>query len=121
MNTPIHVVVPPVDNQGPWESRKVWQNVAEAINNSDVETAGRYKSAIEIGQRKMREEEQNTGETWKPRFFTWVEIDETANELRAKLAAFTGISVNGSVGSWKFTPDEEDRKAMESGKLFEGA
>lgn len=99
----------------------MWKYVAESIDKSDVETAGRYKSAIEIGQRKMREQEENTGEPWKQRFFTWVYPDQTASELRAKLAALTGNSVNGSVGSWTFTPDEEDAKAIESGTLFASA
>ena len=119
-NQPTHVVVAPLEKQTSWEARKVWKNVAEAIDRNDVETAGRYKSAIEIGQRKMREEEQRTGETWKQRFFKWVDNDQTASELRAKLAALTGTASNGSVGSWVFDPDEEDQKAIESGKFFEG-
>lgn len=94
--------------------------MAEAIDRNDVETAGRYKSAIEIGQRKMREEEQRSGEGWKQRFFKWVDKDQTASELRGKLAVLTGTATNGSVGSWTFAPDEEDAKAIESGKLFEG-
>jgi len=120
-NNPNHVVVAPVDRQTSWESRIVWKKVAEAIDQNDVETAGRYKSAIEIGQRKMREEEQQKGETWKPRFFKWVEQDQTASELKAKLAALTGTgNGNGTVGSWVFDPDEEDAKAIESGELFGG-
>ena len=122
-NNPTHVVVLPTEQQTPWESRKVWKNVAEAIEKNDVDTAGRYKSAIEIGQRKMREDERNTGEVWKQRFFSWIECDDTASALRAELIALTGISLNGNaqVGSWKFAPDEEDSKVIESGKLFEGA
>jgi hypothetical protein len=120
-NNPQHVIVSPIEKQSSWESRRVWKNVAESIDKSDVETAGRYKSAIEIGQRKMREQEENTGEPWKQRFFTWVCPDQTASELRAKLAALTGNNVNGSVGSWTFTPDEEDAKAIESGTLFTSA
>ena len=86
-----------------------------------METAGRYKSAIEIRQRKMREDEQKTGETWKQRFFTWVENDEIVTRLKAELAALTGNNGgNGNVGSWTFAPDEEDSKAMESGALFNG-
>ena len=69
----------------------------------------------------MREEESQKGETWKQRFFSWVENDVTASELRAELAAFTGqSSLSGSVGSWTFAPDEDDQKAMESGDLFKG-
>ena len=119
-NDPTHVIVAPVEKQGPWESRRIWKNVAESIEKNDVEIAGRYKSAIEIGQRKMREEEQKVGETWKQRFFTWVENDETASGLRAELTALTGNGVDGNVGSWIFTPDEEDLKALQSGALFEG-
>jgi oxysterol-binding protein-related protein 9/10/11 len=120
-NNPTHVVVRPIEKQTPWESRKVWKNVADSIEKSDVETAGRYKSAIEIGQRKMREEEQKTGETWKQRFFTWVENDEIASGLKAELAALTANSGgNGNVGSWTFTPDPEDSKEMETGTLFNG-
>jgi hypothetical protein len=120
-NNPQHVIVAPIEKQHPWESRLVWRAVADAIEKSDVDTAGRYKSAIEIGQRKMREEEERTGERWKPRFFSWVENDSTATELRAQLAALTGIHVSGNVGSWQFTPDEEDKKALEEGTLFEAS
>jgi hypothetical protein len=120
-NNPSHILVSPVENQLPWESRYVWQKVASAIEKSDVETAGRYKSAIEIGQRKMREEEAEKGETWKQRFFTWVDNDVVATGLRAELAALTGSPVVGNVGSWMYTPDEEDEKAIESGVLFGSA
>ena len=99
----------------------LWQlnKAADSIEKNDVETAGRHKSAIEIGQRKMREEEAKRGESWKQRFFTWVEIDETASKLRDELASLTGCAGgNGKVGSWTFTPDEEDSKAMETSTLF---
>jgi oxysterol-binding protein-related protein 9/10/11 len=115
-------VVAPTHAQSAWESRKVWEHVAAAIEKNDVDTAGRYKSAIEIGQRKMRDEETRKGETWKPRFFMWVENDGTASELRGQLAVLSGHnSLGGKVGSWTFTPDEEDQKALESGELFNGA
>jgi hypothetical protein len=38
------------------------------------------------------------------------------------LAGLTGHGgLGGKVGSWVFTPDEEDQKALESGELFRGA
>ena len=120
-NPPSHVHVVPVEKQSPWESRKVWQNVAEAIDKNDIDGAGRYKSAIEIGQRKMREEENANGEVWKQRFFKWVEVDEQASKLREELMSLTGVGMNSRVGSWVFEPDEEDKKEIETGKLFEGA
>ena len=100
----------------------MWKNVAEAIDRNDVETAGRYKSAIEIGQRKMREDEAKEGTPWKQRFFTWVAEDREAGELRGELANLAGtsaVSNVGLVGSWKFTPDEEDQKAIADGRLFD--
>jgi oxysterol-binding protein-related protein 9/10/11 len=120
-NSPTHIVVPPTGQQTAWESRKVWERVAEAIDKNDVDTAGRYKSAIEIGQRRMREEETGQGEPWKQRFFRWVEEDGTASGLRDDLEGLTGRKiVGGNVGSWVFKPDEEDQKALETGKLFQG-
>jgi oxysterol-binding protein-related protein 9/10/11 len=118
-NNPIHVAVIPIDKQSPWESRTVWKNVAEAIEKNDIDTAGRHKSAIEVGQRKMREEELKAGETWKQRFFVWTDYDETASELRAELVALTGNGMTEEVGSWTFAPDEEDSNMIKSGKLFE--
>lgn len=120
-NSPTHITVTPVDQQTTWESRKVWKNVAESIEKNDVEAAGRYKSAIEIGQRKMREEERNCGETWRQRFFVWLERDEIASGLRAKLLDFAAQIASGDVGSWIFEPDEEDFETIHSGKLFESA
>jgi hypothetical protein len=122
VNHPTHIVVAPVPAQSPWESRKVWEHVASAIEKNDVETAGRYKSPIEIGQRKMRDEETRMGESWKPRFFKWVDNDVVASELRGELAGLTGHGgLGGKVGSWVFTPDEDDQKALENGELFRGA
>jgi oxysterol-binding protein-related protein 9/10/11 len=115
---PTHVVVCPLEKQSEWESRRVWHNVASAIEVADVETAGRYKSAIEIGQRKMREEEAQKGETWKQRFFRWVDRDEVASELRAILVEMGALNGLGEVGSWVFATDEEDGRAVETGELF---
>jgi oxysterol-binding protein-related protein 9/10/11 len=121
INSPTHISVIPVDQQGAWESRKVWKNVAESIEKNNVEAAGRYKSAIEIGQRKMRAEEREIEEVWEQRFFTWLERDEIASGLRAELADFTTQVTYGDVGSWVFDPDDEDVEAIQSGKLFESA
>jgi oxysterol-binding protein-related protein 9/10/11 len=122
-HSPTHIVVAPRPEQSAWESRRVWKHVAEAIDRNDVETAGRYKSAIEIGQRKMRDEETREGTPWKQRFFRWEAEDRVAGELRAEMGALTGGGGGGSgtVGSWKFGPDEEDQKAIADGSLFNSA
>lgn len=42
------VQVAPVDQQGPWESRRLWQSVAKGIKGGQYDTAGAEKSRIEV-------------------------------------------------------------------------
>lgn len=42
------VTVKPISEQGEWESRNLWQKVANGIRGGDFETAGREKSNIEV-------------------------------------------------------------------------
>ena len=42
------VTVAPVEVQGEWESRKLWQHVARGIREGDFEVASREKSKIEV-------------------------------------------------------------------------
>jgi len=43
------VTVLPVDEQGDWESRKLWKLVSKGIREGDFELASREKSKIEVG------------------------------------------------------------------------
>ena len=38
----------PIEEQGEWESRKLWHLVAKGIREGDFETASREKSKIEV-------------------------------------------------------------------------
>lgn len=42
------VTVKPVEEQGEWESRKLWAPVANGIREGDFEIASREKSRIEV-------------------------------------------------------------------------
>lgn len=42
------MTVKPVEEQGEWESRKLWGAVAKGIREGDFESASREKSSIEV-------------------------------------------------------------------------
>lgn len=42
------VQVAPVEQQGPWESRRLWEKVAKGIKGGQYDTAGAEKSRIEV-------------------------------------------------------------------------
>jgi hypothetical protein len=42
------VTVAPIEQQGEWESRKLWQSVANGIRNGNFDAAGKEKSKIEV-------------------------------------------------------------------------
>jgi hypothetical protein len=43
------VTVAPVEQQGEWESRKLWASVAQGIRTGNYDAAGRDKSKLEVG------------------------------------------------------------------------
>ena len=65
----------PVEKQGDWESRKLWEKVAKGIRTGDYETASREKSKIENEQRQMRRDEVAKGEKWQLKHFVRIESD----------------------------------------------
>jgi hypothetical protein len=42
------VTVKPIEEQSEWESRRLWQKVADGIRGGDYEAAGKEKSIIEV-------------------------------------------------------------------------
>ncbi|GAA6015384.1 hypothetical protein JCM8202_002451 [Rhodotorula sphaerocarpa] len=61
--------VAPVESQEPFETRKVWEPVINALNRKDYNTASKEKQRIEQEQRDRAEERKKTGEVYRPRFF----------------------------------------------------
>lgn len=61
--------VAPVESQEPFETRKVWEPVINALNRKDYNTASKEKQRIEQEQRDRAEERKKTGEVcvaWAP-------------------------------------------------------
>ena len=74
------VTVAPVEQQGEWESRKLWASVANGIRTGNYDAAGKDKSRLEVSlsslayhciadkqneQRQRRKDEQAAGTEWK--------------------------------------------------------
>jgi len=48
------VTVAPIEEQGEWESTKLWFGVAMGIREDDFETAATFKGKIEVCFRRLR-------------------------------------------------------------------
>lgn len=80
------VTVKPLDQQGEWESRRLWQQVANGIRTGDYETAGREKTRIENEQRQRRKDEQAAGTPWELVRFEHVDSDPEFQKLAAMMS-----------------------------------
>ncbi|KAH7926205.1 Oxysterol-binding protein [Leucogyrophana mollusca] len=61
--------VAPEEEQEPYESRRLWQKLTQAINAKDMEAATEAKSAVEDAQRELRRKREEGGDQYVPRFF----------------------------------------------------
>jgi len=75
------VTVKPVEEQGEWESRKLWSAVAKGIREGDFESASREKSQIENEQRQRRRDEAASSTCWQLKHFKHIENDPTYERL----------------------------------------
>jgi len=70
-----------IEEQGDWESRKLWAKVSKGIREADFETASREKGRIENEQRQRRRDEVAAGTTWQLKHFKHLESDPLYEEL----------------------------------------
>lgn len=69
-NRPAPMDIDPVEAQDPWESRRAWGGVIDALDRGDFRETVAEKSKLEQAQRRMRAEEKKDGQGWEPLFFT---------------------------------------------------
>ncbi|KAJ4248441.1 hypothetical protein NW762_012778 [Fusarium torreyae] len=104
--------IAPVDKQAPWESRRAWWEVTEAIRENNIEKVYAHKSAIEESQRKRRKEEDKKGIKWNRLFFTQSpKGDETAKSLLSNIpdSGSEGFDMGKTKGAWRFIgPDKAE-------------
>jgi hypothetical protein len=90
----------PLERQDPWESQQAWNDTTTALDKGDMQGAADAKSKIEEGQRAMRAEEEQRGETWKTIFFRNEREDPVYSKLAAGLN--TGDDLSKEFGFWKY-------------------
>ncbi|KAF1839427.1 Oxysterol-binding protein [Decorospora gaudefroyi] len=92
-----------IGDQDPWESRRAWSEVVDALRQGDMKGVTRAKSVVENGQREMRKEEEAQGRQFEPVFFKRVESDAVFERLVTHDTG--GFSVDRQAGFWKVDLD----------------
>ncbi|XP_075068484.1 oxysterol-binding protein-related protein 10 isoform X2 [Mixophyes fleayi] len=59
----------PLEKQGTSESRRIWQNVTNALKSDDIEAATEHKHQLEERQRAEARQRASTNTPWKPKYF----------------------------------------------------
>ncbi|KAH0844937.1 Protein kes1 [Fonsecaea pedrosoi] len=100
------LVTDPITEQDPWESRRAWCDVREALQRGDMQGAADAKARVENGQREMRKTDGD-GADWQRLFF---QPGSRASEVAVSLAQKVGLVLNpeDTVAAWSFRRDEWD-------------
>ena len=115
------LIVPPLEQQDPWEANKAWEKVITAITKGDMDTTNWEKSKIENAQRELRRKEQGEKREWERKFFA---RGGKAEEWWEKLAKPVGerIECDKTGGVWRFDFEKakEARRPFHEGLLPSG-
>jgi hypothetical protein len=109
------LIVAPIEQQGPLESRRAWSKVAAAIAKGDMELTGIEKSKIENEQRELRAKERAEGKVWERKYFSKVESDEVLDTLGPVIGLLPEADKTG--GIWRF--DEKKYAAVNAASAGE--
>ena len=113
--TPITpMILAPLDEQDPLESRKAWSKVSSAIKRRDLSAVGTEKSRIEVRQREMRKAEQLEGREWPRRYFSQAESDPRLEGLLAWVGEKLEPEKTGGIWKW----DEQKYQKWREGSGF---
>lgn len=100
-NRPAPMDIEPVERQDPWESRRAWGGVIDALDKGDFRQTVAEKSKLEQAQRRMRAEEKQNGDAWAPLLFTSKEGAQ--HDVFHRLAKGTGWKLHDekTKGVWR--------------------
>lgn len=105
------LIVKPIEQQHPLESRRAWSRVAAAIAKSDLDAVGSEKGKIEAAQRELRIKEKNEGKPWQQRYFS-TPVDRK-DEVLVSLGPVVGVPDHGDAdktgGLWRFDPAKAEQ------------
>lgn len=117
-NRPAPMDMEPLEKQDPWESRRAWGGVIDALDRGDFRETVTEKSKLEQAQRRMRAEEKTNGETWEPLLFG--SKDGADHDVFHRLAKGTSwekqLSSEKTKGVWRV----KDEKAKSAQRPFRG-
>ncbi|XP_048726382.2 oxysterol-binding protein-related protein 11 isoform X2 [Caretta caretta] len=68
--------VRPLEKQGPFESRRLWQHVTESLKDGDIDKATEHKRALEERQRNEERLRAETEAPWSTKYF----VKESSNQ-----------------------------------------
>ena len=105
------LIVAPLEQQDPLESRRAWRQVAVSIEKGDLDTTSVEKSKIENQQRELRRQEQAEGREWERRYFSHVPDDSVLELLGSKIGERAEIDKTGGVWRWDAKKAEKAEKA----------
>ncbi|KAF9229827.1 Oxysterol-binding protein [Gyrodon lividus] len=89
--------VAPEAEQQPYESRRLWYRLTQAIEAKDMEAATCAKSAVEDAQRELRRRREESGEIFVPRYF---ELREGRWEPKLSIPRDCSDAAIETVESW---------------------
>lgn len=113
---PLKLMEESLDKQDPWESRRAWRDVRDALLRGDMGGAAKAKSVVEQGQRSMRKDEKEAGKTWETLFFRPEKEDAVAASLYRSI--LKELNPEDTAAFWKF---DEERWKQGSKKPFHEA
>jgi len=106
------LIVAPIEEQDPFESRKAWRQVGQSIEKGDMDWTSHYKSRIENAQRALRKKEQEEKRDWNRVFFSQANPkspEEVTFQKLAKVITRAGgwqIEPDKTGGVWRFDPEK---------------
>ncbi|OAL35988.1 hypothetical protein AYO20_04649 [Fonsecaea nubica] len=112
-NQPAPMVMKPLEEQSPWESRRAWGPTFEAIRRTDHHAVVTEKSKLENAQRHLRKLEQKQGKRWETMFFNRCDgasdEDDVVEDLFNQLDDVEADRLRGTNGCWRFDKEKEQR------------
>jgi oxysterol-binding protein-related protein 9/10/11 len=108
------LVVAPVEQQHPLESRRAWLAVAAAVEKGDLDRLSAEKSKIENAQRAARAKEKADGRMWQRRYFS---VRTDPDPILTSLGGHVGLSDHGDSdktgGLWRFDKAKAEKARAE--------
>jgi len=105
---PAPLKVAPVEEQDPWESRRAWAGVIDALEHGDMQRTSDAKSKVEQAQREWRRKEEAESRPWQPKFFIRSHTDDVFERLASASSAGQHRD-DAAYGIWKFNAEEAAR------------